>query len=59
MADLPPMNDAECKSYLYRIATNLMRDRWRGQDREAPMPEKEEGRDERTEVRAELREAFQ
>jgi RNA polymerase sigma-70 factor (ECF subfamily) len=28
-ADLPPMDSGECKSYLYRIATNLVRDRWR------------------------------
>jgi RNA polymerase sigma-70 factor (ECF subfamily) len=28
-ADLPAMADGESKSYLYRIATNLLRDRWR------------------------------
>lgn len=33
-ADLPSMDDGECKSYLYRIATNLVRDRWRRTKRE-------------------------
>src|SRR5438067_2331792 len=28
-AKLPAMNGAQLKSYLFRIATNLLRDRWR------------------------------
>jgi len=35
---LPEMNEASRRSYLFRIATNLMRDRWR-RNREDPMPE--------------------
>jgi RNA polymerase sigma-70 factor, ECF subfamily len=36
--DLPAMNAAERKSYLFRTASNLLRDRWR-QIQEEPMPE--------------------
>lgn len=35
---LPEMNENSQKSYLFRVATNLMRDRWR-RHRESPMPE--------------------
>jgi len=35
---LPDMNQASQQSYLFRIATNLMRDRWR-RPQEGPMPE--------------------
>lgn len=37
----PPMNDAQTKSYLYRIATNLLHDRWRRGETQPPaeMPE--------------------
>lgn len=35
---LPEMDQASQQSYLFRIATNLLRDRWRRQ-REGPMPE--------------------
>lgn len=35
-ADLPAMADGECKSYLYRIATNLVHDRWRRRRQPAP-----------------------
>ncbi len=34
----PAMDDASRQSYLFRIATNLMRDRWR-RNHEDPMPE--------------------
>jgi RNA polymerase sigma-70 factor, ECF subfamily len=37
-ADLPPMDRSECKSYLFRIATNLLHDRWRRR-KEDPLPE--------------------
>jgi RNA polymerase sigma-70 factor (ECF subfamily) len=35
---LPHMDEAAQQSYLFRIATNLMRDRWR-RHQEGPMPE--------------------
>lgn len=35
---LPQMDEAAQQSYLFRITTNLMRDRWR-RHRESPMPE--------------------
>jgi RNA polymerase sigma-70 factor, ECF subfamily len=37
-ADLPPMDRPEMKSYLFRIATNLLHDRWRRR-KEDPLPE--------------------
>lgn len=37
-ADVPEMDAAGNKSYLFRIATNLLRDRWRG-CKEEPLPE--------------------
>jgi RNA polymerase sigma-70 factor (ECF subfamily) len=57
-AKLPAMNEAECKSYLYRIATNLLRDRWRRQERE-PEAAKPDIGESGFETRAELRQAFQ
>ena len=35
---LPEMDEASQQSYLFRIASNLMRDRWR-RNKESPMPE--------------------
>jgi RNA polymerase sigma-70 factor, ECF subfamily len=35
--DLPRMNRAECKSYLFRVASNLLHDRWR-RHKEDPLP---------------------
>ena len=34
-ADLPQMDAAQSRSYLFRIATNLLRDRWRRHEEEA------------------------
>jgi len=39
-ADVPEMDERQATSYLFRIATNLMRDRWR-QVKEDSMPETE------------------
>ena len=36
-SQLPQMDEASQRSYLFRIASNLMRDRWR-RHREGPMP---------------------
>jgi RNA polymerase sigma-70 factor, ECF subfamily len=37
-ADLPPMDRSESRRYLFRIATNLLHDRWR-RHKEDPLPE--------------------
>jgi RNA polymerase sigma-70 factor, ECF subfamily len=37
-ADLPPMDRSESKRYLFRIAANLLHDRWR-RHKEDPLPE--------------------
>jgi len=56
----PPMNDAQTKSYLYRIATNLLHDRWRRGETQPPaqMPElhARDEMDSRIAVRSALRE---
>jgi len=38
-ANLPPLTEVQARNYLFRIATNLMRDRWR-HHREEPLPDK-------------------
>jgi RNA polymerase sigma-70 factor, ECF subfamily len=38
LSKAPEMNDAQQQSYLFRISTNLLRDRWR-RHRESPLPE--------------------
>ncbi|HEY6339450.1 MAG TPA: sigma-70 family RNA polymerase sigma factor [Candidatus Sulfotelmatobacter sp.] len=37
-ADLPPMDRSQSRSYLFRTASNLLRDRWRSR-KESPLPE--------------------
>src|SRR5919108_3246544 len=37
-AELPEMDAAESRSYLYRIATNLLHDRWRRRESREPVP---------------------
>jgi RNA polymerase sigma-70 factor, ECF subfamily len=39
-AELPPMDRSESRRYLFRIATNLLHDRWRTH-KESPLPENE------------------
>ncbi len=57
-ANLPPMNDAESKSYIFRIATNLMRDRWRREKVAARVPAPGAAREESFAAREEVRRAF-
>jgi RNA polymerase sigma-70 factor (ECF subfamily) len=40
-AKIPQMDEGETKGYLFRIATNLLRDRWRGQKDVATIEEHE------------------
>lgn len=57
-ARLPLMTDAESKSYLFRIATNLLRDRWRQEKRAAGIEPPVESREEGIHARAEMKAAF-
>lgn len=59
LASTPPlMSEAETRTYLYRIATNLLKDRWRRGDAQLPvkMPERhtQDDLDSRIAVRAAL-----
>jgi RNA polymerase sigma-70 factor (ECF subfamily) len=58
-ADLPPMNEAESKSYLFRIATNLLHDRWRRAEKAGVAQAGEGPSDQRLETRTEVRRAFE
>lgn len=57
-ANPPEMNQAESKSYLFRIATNLLRDRWRRREVSAEVNPPELG-DDGLEERLEVRRAFE
>lgn len=58
-ADLPPMDEAESKSYLFRIATNLLHDRWRRSKSEAMVTAQDEPGPGDLEGSADLRRAFE
>jgi RNA polymerase sigma-70 factor (ECF subfamily) len=58
-ANLPQMNDAESKSYLFRIASNLLRDRWRHEKRAATVEPAGVAGEGSFEVRTDVRRAFE
>jgi RNA polymerase sigma-70 factor (ECF subfamily) len=58
-ATLPAMDDAGRKNYLYRIATNLLNDRWRRGDRGSPNALQDEAYEDNLHVRVQMRDAFQ
>src|SRR5690242_7094208 len=58
-AELPEMNVAESRSYLYRIATNLLHDRWRGREVQDTVSAAAQSREEHPEVRTDVRWALE
>jgi RNA polymerase sigma-70 factor (ECF subfamily) len=58
-ATLPAMDDAGRKNYLYRIATNLLNDRWRRGDRGSTDALEDQAYEDNLHVRVQLRQAFQ
>jgi len=58
-AKLPAMDEAESKRYLFRIATNLLRDRWRRSQMVNRFTTPAEVRDVDLESRADTRRAFE
>jgi RNA polymerase sigma-70 factor, ECF subfamily len=58
-ADLPEMDASESRSYLYRIATNLLRDRWRRGEVAAAARPTEQSYREDAETRTDVRRAFE
>jgi RNA polymerase sigma-70 factor, ECF subfamily len=58
-AELPEMDASESRSYLYRIATNLLRDRWRRGEVAAPARQTEQSYGEDAETRTDVRRAFE
>ncbi len=57
-AELPPMDQAQCKSYLFRIASNLLHDRWRRKEPIDPGEAADGACQDELESRADLRRAF-
>jgi RNA polymerase sigma-70 factor (ECF subfamily) len=57
-ADLPVMDAAESKSYLFRVATNLLHDRWRRSKHESPVTAQDEPELVDLEGSADVRRAF-
>jgi len=58
-AKLPEMDAAASKNYLFKIATNLLRDRWRRGELSEPASAKEQSRVEDPEARTDVRRAFE
>lgn len=58
-ARLPEMDAAESRSYLFRIATNLLRDRWRRGELSEPISATEQSCEEDPETRTDVRRAFE
>src|ERR671922_633197 len=58
-ADLPEMNAAESRSYLFKIATNLLRDRWRRREDADSASATAQSRGEDHETRTDVRRAMQ
>jgi len=58
-ANAPEMNPADSKSYLFRIATNLLRDRWRRRESSTTAENLQEPGEDGLEQRLEVRRAFQ
>jgi RNA polymerase sigma-70 factor (ECF subfamily) len=55
---LPAMNDGEAKSYLFRIATNLLHDRWRRREEANASLADEPAREQHLDTRTDVRRAF-
>src|SRR2546429_4460129 len=58
-ARLPEMDAAESRSYLFRIATNLLRDRWRRGELSETVSTAEQSCEEDPETRTDVRRAFE
>ena len=58
-AKLPEMDAAASKNYLFKIATNLLRDRWRRGELSEPASSKEQSCVEDPEARTDVRRAFE
>lgn len=58
-ADLPEMNAAESRSYLYKIATNLLHDRWRRRESPETVSATAQSHEDDPETRTDVRRALE
>ena len=58
-AELPEMNAAESRSYLYKIATNLLHDRWRRRESTETVPAIAQSNEDDPETRTDVRRALE